>query len=389
MALVPLKYPLRSVWVRRSSALFSAFGIACTVGVLSAILALQNGFSKLFEDTVPDDLAIYLRPGSTSEGESAIRRDQADMLMKERSEIERTADGKPMAAAETFLAIFHEKLDGGSTNVPIRGIQEMTKTLHGDALRLVEGEWFRFGTNELCVGRSITTRIKSCRIGETFVLNTTPFKVVGVFEHDGPHGAEIWGDAEQMIAALDRPFYQRIIARMKPGTDVAKVAVRLADDKRAPAKMENLREHLRGQKSQLSTLLGLLGGFIGAIMGVAAILGATTTMLASVGSRTREVGILLALGYGRLGILLAFLFEAALIGLGGGLFGCAGTFLFNGIETGTMNGQTFTEATFAFRVDAPLLAKALVFSVVLGILGGVVPAWRAARLTPTVALRRH
>jgi putative ABC transport system permease protein len=389
MAFVPIKYPLRSIAVRWSPVLFSAFGIACTVGVLTAILALREGFVSLFKDTVPADLLIYLRPGATSEGESVIRRETAEIIKKERPEIARDADGSPLAAAETFLALFLEKVEGGFTNVPLRGVEPASIKLAGTELRLIEGRLFNFGANEVIVGQPSSERMKNCRIGEELLVNTTPFKVVGVFEHDGPYRSEVWGDVERLMQALDRPFFQRVIARTLPSIDVENVAAEVEKDKRVSAKLMTLRAYLAGQKSMLGGTLLVLGVILGTIMGVAAILGATTTMLASVGSRTREVGMLIAIGFGRFPIFLAFLFESLLIGFVGGLLGCAAVLPFDGLETGTTNFQTFTESAFAFRITPAILTTSLLIAVALGVFGGCIPAWRASRLAATVALRRH
>lgn len=387
--LVPLRYPLRSIAVRWRSSVFSAFGIACTVGVLAAILALRDGFDSLYLDAGSDEVVVYMRPGATSEGESGIRLDQVKLLETTRPEVARDGSGKPIAAGECYLAINLERVGGGTTNVPIRGIREESITIQGSNFQIDEGRLPQFGADEIIVGSKIPDRISRCRVGDELIINLTPFKVVGTFRHPGAYGSEIWGDADRIAEALDRPFRQRVIARLKPGVDVGALKKDLEKDLQTPATVMTEREYFNGQTKALGTVIAVLAVFISSIMGIAAVLGATTTMLASIGSRTREIGILLALGFSRGGIFLAFLIEAILIGGAGGLLGCLGVLPFNGIETGTTNWQTFTEVAFAFRVGGGLLLKAFVGALLLGLLGGVAPAIRAARMMPMAALRRH
>jgi putative ABC transport system permease protein len=218
-------------------------------------------------------------------------------------------------------------------------------------------------------------------------VNVTPFQVVGVFEHDGAYAGEIWGDVERIARALERPLRQRIVAKPAEGWTAERVQASIDQDKQLPSKVLSEREYFSSQK-RLQSVLGVLGTFLTVILGIAAVLGAANTMLAAVGARTREVGVLRALGFGGMAILLAFLVEAGLIGLAGGVLGALLVLPLQGLETGTMNWNTFTEATFAFRVGPDLLLTSVVLAVALGLLGGVVPAWRASRLKPVTALRR-
>jgi len=220
-------------------------------------------------------------------------------------------------------------------------------------------------------------------------LNTTPFRVVGVFDLEGPYGSEIWGDLDRMLAALDRSGPQRVVAKMREGADLEALAARLESDKEVPARFQTEREHLSAQTGMLSGVLLGLGGLLAVIMGIAAVFTATNTMLAALSARTHEIGILLSVGFRPLPIFLSFLLESVLIGLLGGLVGCLLALPINGIETGTTNFATFTEVAFAFRLTPTVLLTAAIFSLVLGLIGGAWPAWRAARMAPTEALRRR
>lgn len=387
--LIPWSYPLRSLTVRWSSALFSALGIAMTVAVLCGVFALRNGFESLLSSTGAEDVVVYLRPGATSEGESGIPFDRVQMYKKDRPEVALGADGQPLAAGESYLALFLDRADGGGqVNVPIRGIEEASFAIHGERLRLVEGRQVRFGTNELMVGLPISKRIRNCGLGQVLRVNTTEFTVVGIFEYEGAYRSEIWGDVNRIQAALERTFYQRVVARVKPGTDILRLAEELKDDKQLGSKVLSERAYYASQTQVLGGVLVFLGVFLSAVLGVAAVLGATNTMLASIGARTREVGILRSMGFRGSAVLLAFLVEAALIGLGGGILGCLLVLPLNGLETGTMNWNTFTETSFAFRVDPSLLLTAVGIAMGLGVLGGIIPAWRASNMKPVEALRR-
>ncbi len=388
MKLVPFSYNLRSLFVRRTTTVLTVLGIGSTVAIIAGVLALQQGFARLFTESGREDLVVVLRQGATTEGDSGFSRERADVLKKSSPEIAIDDEGRPLASLETYLAVRRFKRDGGETNVPIRGVQEAAFALHETTLRIVEGRRFEFGTDEVIVGSKLTGRIRDCRIGDVIVLNTTPFRVVGVFEHDGPFASEIWSDVERMSSALERPVFSRMIAKLKPGITVAAFHERLQNDVQTPAVALTEREYLVRQTQAISSTLFGLAGALALIMGIAAVFTATNTMLASVGSRTREIGILLAIGYRPFAIFLSFLLETILLGLLGGAAGSVMTLPLNGIETGTTNFQTFTEVAFAFRVTLPVLLTAIGFSLVLGVAGGAWPSWKAARLRPTEAMRR-
>lgn len=388
MALVPFSYNARSLWARGSSTLMTVLSIAATVAVLAGMLSLQQGFATMFASKGRTDLGVFLRPGATSEGESAFPRELADILMKATPEIQTGDDGRPLASGELFLAVRLAKMDGGETNVSIRGVQPRTFDVHGDRLQVVEGRRFTAGADELLIGKALVGRIRDCGVGDTLMINTTPFKVVGSFASTGQHESEIWGDADRMMEALERPGFSRVVAVLKPGTDVDALAARLKDDQRVPAKMLTERAYLTSQTSVLSGALIGVGAFLSLLMGLAAIFTGTNSMLASITARTREIGILLSLGFRPWALFVSFLAEAVLLGLIGGVVGCLMVLPLNGLQTGTTNFQTFTEVAFGFRATPTVLFWAIVFSLLLGLIGGALPAWRAARLRPTEALRR-
>jgi putative ABC transport system permease protein len=388
MALVPFAYSVRSLWQRRGASFLAVLSIAATVAVLSGMLCLQQGFASVQTQGGRSDFAIFLRPGATNEGQSAFDLERARIVLKETPEIANDASGAPLAAAESFMAVALPKTSGGVTNVPLRGVQPATFAIHGADFRITDGRNFAPGTDEVIVGAAMTTRIQNCRVGDVLMINLTPFRVVGVFEARGSYRSEIWGDVDRMRAALQSEQYNRIIATLKPGILAKDVDARLENDPRTPANVVDEQTYLADQTGFLSGMLIVMGGFLGVLMGVGAVFTGTNSMLSLVAARTHEIGILLATGFRPWAIFVAFLFESLLLGLAGGGLGCLFVLPLNGMQTGTTNFQTFTDIAFPFRFTATVAIVAVVVALVLGVLGGAFPAWRASRLVPTQALRR-
>ncbi len=431
MALVPVSYNLRSLWVRRSATLLTVIGLGATVAVIVGILALRQGFESLYSESGQRDVTVLLRTGVARETESWFTRERADILMKSAPEFAQAEGGAPLASAEITLALRLPKSDGGETNVPVRGVQPNTFAIRGGEPRIVEGRRFEFGNDEVVVGKKLVNRVQDCRIGDTLLINVTPFRVVGVFEGAGPAESEIWGDLERISAALARTGFNRIIAKVRddavpeatrretfdainaqreraradgagdPFQDYASVPaspdevdwrhvlrIRLEGDPQVPAEVLAEPVFLANQSKIFSGVLFGLVGFLATVMGVAAVFTAANTMLAALAARTKEVGILKSIGFRPLPIFASFLFESLLLGLFGGIVGTLLALPLNGIETGTTNWDTFTEVAFAFRITPGVVATAIVYALGLGLVGGAWPAWRAARMLPTEALRR-
>ena len=404
--LVPFTYNLRSLFVRKSATFLTVLGIGATVAIISGVIALQQGFASMFTAGGREDVAIFLRPGANSEGDSQFSRDRGLKLIKSVPEIEVGAQG-PVASMEAYLAVLLPPMRGGVTNVPLRGVQPMSFEIRKEELRIVEGRNFTPGSDELIVGSRLVDRIQNCRLDDVIQLNKTPFRVVGVFEHPGQFGGELWGDLDRLLAAMGRYGPNRVVGKLKPGTVVGatdpvavmfsddppepaegSMAARLLKDTEVPAKVYTETQYLASQTVMLSGALGFLAGLLMVIMGLAAIFTATNTMLSALAARTHEIGILLAMGYRPVPIFISFMSEALVLGVIGGLVGCILALPFNGVRAGTMNMQTFTEMAFAFRVTPFVLGVAISFSLMLGLFGGAWPAWRAARLRPTTALRQ-
>jgi len=283
MAFVPFSYNTRSLFVRRSATLLTVLGIGATVAVLAGVLALQQGFAHLFSEGGREDVAVFLRQGATNEGDSAFTRERAEILMKTLNVFEPDAEGRPMVATESYLAVRRFKRGGGETNVPVRGTDPMTFEIFGDDVKIIEGRKFTMGTDEVIVGKKLVDRVRDCQVGEVITFNVTPFKVLGVFDHDGPFASEIWGDRERINAALQRPIMNRVIGRVKPGTEIGYnppmnmfggdqtveltgLAAQLDKDPQTPCKVMNERQYLESQTLAMSGILRFLGMILAVIM---------------------------------------------------------------------------------------------------------------------------
>lgn len=387
MGIPPLSYNLRSLLIRWPSTLLTVLSIGATVSVIAGVLSLEQGFRSLYEQGGREEIAVFLRPGANAEGESVFQLERAQILLKETPEVAQDSQGRPLASRELYLAVRREKLGGGETNVPIRGVEPASFDLAGDRLRLVEGRRFRPGEDEIMVGEGLVGRIQDCRLGATVVINTIPFKVVGLFAYDGPFRSEIWGDLDRVMAALGRPMASRVVARLRDPSALPELAERLESDKRVPAKVMSEVEYLTSQTKALTAILRTLGAFLGMIMGCAAVFTGTNTMLAALSARSHEIGVLVALGFRPVAVFLSFMFEALVLGLLGGIAGSLMVFPLHGMRTGTTNFQTFTEVAFAFQVTPGVLAVSVAFAVVLGLVGGLYPAWKASQQDPVEAFR--
>ena len=389
MALVPLTYNLRSLIVRRSSTLLTMFSIGATVAAVSSVFALQSGFQNLFLERGREDLAVILRTGATSEGESSLSRQIVDLLVKGSDEFALDENGKPLASAELYLAVRRRKKDGGETNVPLRGVEQQTFAIHGDALEIIDGENFTVGTDEIILGERLVDRFfDGPPVGETLMINVTPFRVAGVFRSKGAYASEIWGDVERLKEALERPVYSRVIGQLRDGVLAEQMQRRIDGDRRINAQVLTEQQYLEKQTGYLTGLFGLLGTALLVIMGGSAIFTGFNAMYSSIASRSSEVGILLSLGFRPFAIFTSFVFESAVLGLAGGALGVLAILPMSGLRTGTTNFQTFSEVAFSFEVTPGVMVNGLIVALVLGVLGGALPALRAARLEVTTALRR-
>ncbi len=383
---VPVQYHIRSLFRRRLATGLTVLAIACSVAVLVAILALAHGFEVSLQGTGRDDNLIVLRKGATTEGESGISRDRAQ-IVSSLPGIAKDDEGRALAGPELYAAVALDKADGGFTNIPFRGITLQGTEVQSTAV-LGEGRWFRTGTREIVAGRSLVGRIRGCRLGGAIRFDNTDWPVVGII--DAPRQAwssELWGDIEVMLQVFDRPGFNSVVLRVAEGTTPQTMIQRIDDDPRLQAEGKVQTEYYESQTGMLGEALRFLGVFLSGVMAIGSAFGATNTLLASLRGRRREIGTLLSIGYRPLHIYFGFLLEAVLLGSLGGLLGLLLALPVHGLGTGTTNWATFTEQAFSFEISPEIALTALLFGSFVGLFGGTLPAWRASRLRPTEALR--
>jgi ABC-type lipoprotein release transport system permease subunit len=384
-----LRYHLASLWVRRVGTSLSVFSIGMAVGILVLVLSLARGFELSLVDTGREDNLLVLRQGAASEGESGITREKWRAISTYEG-VAVDASGEPLASAEVYAAMNLDKQGGGTANFPLRGVMPASFRVR-DSARLVAGREFRPGTNEVVVGKALLGRVQGCRLGGALETGGATWPVVGVIDSGGgAFDSEIWCDVEVFMQVFDRNIYGAVIVRCAapaPASGRHPTALRLEADPRLDAKVFTERGYYREQAGLLGTALKFVAGFIAGIMAIGAAFGTAVTLLASLAERRREIGTLLALGFRPHHVVAGFLCEATVLGLAGGVVGVLIAWPVNGVATGTMNWQTFTEQAFAFRITGDVIASAITFSTLIGVAAGLLPAMRAARVPPSVALR--
>jgi putative ABC transport system permease protein len=384
---LPLSYNVRSIAGRWQVTLLAVGGIALVVAVLLVLTAMANGFRVALRATGSAQNAIVTQRGSTSELTSGFTRDNASMIVVD-SRVARDTDGKPLASPEIVLvASLPRTTDGAEVNVTIRGVSPMAFKVR-QGVKIEQGRMFQPGLYELVVGKKASSRYAGAQIGQTIKLQRRSWTVVGVFSSEGSgFESEIWGDVEAMGPAFNRTTgYQSLTLRLK---DPASVSQFDADLQRNPAMQVQMSSELayyEKQAGQTATTLTVLAVFVGVVMGVGAVFGAMNTMYGLVASRTREIGTLRALGFSRLSVMIAFMIESAFLAFAAGLVGCVLAMPVNTMS-GATGGANFSEIAFAFRISPLWLVIAVVAAVVMGIVGGLFPSFRAARTPITAALR--
>jgi putative ABC transport system permease protein len=385
---LPLSYNVRNIRVRWQVTLLSIVGIALVVAVFTVLMSMSEGFSLALRSTGRTDNAIVVQPGSASELTSGVPLDQGQQLVVDQR-VARGPDGQPMASWEWVIVISQPKLaDGSPTNISMRAVQPRTFDVRG-GIEMVEGRRFTPGLDEVIVGRKLIGRIAGLQLGGTVKYQRKEFKIVGVFaSQGGAFESEIWGDYDVFGAIFQRGSgANALVVRMKNAEDIPAFDRMIKSNPQMQLQAVEERKYYADQAGPLAKILRNLASGVAFIMGIGAVFGAMNTMYAIVAARTREIGTLRALGFSRRAILASFVLESVCLAIVGGAVGCLLAFPMNGFSTGTGQTQSFSEIAFAFRITSPILGTALVFAAVMGIIGGLLPAVRAARLPITSALR--
>ena len=383
---LPLTYNVRNVIVRWRATLATILGIALVVAVYVLVQALAVGLEKSASNTGDPRNVMIVRKGSTAESSSQVSLQQFQTL-RFWPQIARDQKGDPIVSADVVTLISRPRIDGkGEANVSVRGLTPMGRFLRPQ-VKLIAGRWFTPDKREACVSSKIAGRFAHFKIGDQFKTGPNTLTVVGEF--DGANSAfdsEVWMDADEARAMFDRESYSSVLVRAMSPAAEQEITARLENDKRLPLRGDSEVAYY-AQQTATAMPIRILGNFLATAMSIGAIFAAMNTMYASVGSRTREIGTLRVLGFRRRTILASFIIEGALLAAIGGALGCLLALPLDGYSTGTMSFNTFSETVFQFRITPWLATKGVIFAVVVGVIGSLLPAIRASRLPVIAALK--
>jgi putative ABC transport system permease protein len=381
---------VRTIPQRLGNSLVIVIGIAGVVGVLVSVLAMSEGFHHTLASTGRQDRVIILRAGSDSELSSGVARDQATLLPALHG-VARDPRGMPLASPEIMVMVdLPRKGRTDPNNVPFRGVQPAAFKIR-DELRITAGRSFERGVREVIVGRKASQQFAGLDVGSQIAFRDSDWTVVGIFETGGDvHESEIWGDAEVTMSAFRREGYQSVTARLVDGSDAAVADFRgsVSRDPRFSLTVLREPEYYAKQAKVLSTLINILGYTVAMFMAIGATFGALNCMYSAIASRQVEIATLRASGFSGAPVVASVMVEALLLAAFGGALGGTLAYLYcNGATVSTLNFNTFSQVAFDFRVTPALLLQGFLWAVVIGAVGGLFPAIRAARLPVTVALR--
>jgi putative ABC transport system permease protein len=381
-------FNLRSIPARLGSAVAAAVGIAGVVAVLTGVLAVASGFRAAMTVSGSPDAAIVLRTGADSEMTSGLSREEV-RLIADAPGVLRTPDG-PASSAELFVIIdLPKRSTNTSANVPLRGVGAPAFTVRGD-IEVVEGRRFESGKNEVMVGSGAARAFSGLEVGSRLKIGQNTWDVVGIFTAGGGIAeSEVWTDAAVLQPAYNRPEgFQSVYVRLESAAAFDNFKDALTSNPQLKVKVTRLSEHYAEQSTMTSGFITGIGVFIAVMMALGALFGALNTMYSAVSARTREIATLRAMGFGATPVIVSVLVESLILALAGGVVGAGLAWLaFDGYRAETMNFQTFSQVTFAFAVTPALLLVAVLTAAVLGLIGGLFPAIRAARLPIASALR--
>ena len=384
---VPVSYSFRNLWTRRLTTVLTAAGMSLVVFVFAAILMLAEGLQKTLVETGSWDNVVLIRKGSQSEVQSGIERLQASIL-ETQPEVAVGEGGRRVFAKEVVVLISLPKRDTDKpSNVTIRGIGGQSLAMRPQ-VRLTEGRLPRPGSAEILAGQSVARRFAGAGIGETLRFGMRDWTVVGVFDAGSTgFSSEIWGDADQLMQTFRRQAYSSLIVKLSDPSAFEAFKARVESDPRLTVEAKRETRFYADQSEVMAKFLRILGTSLTIIFSLGAVIGAMITMYAAVANRTAEIGTLRALGFQRRSILGAFLMESLLLGLIGGAAGLFCASFLQLFTISTLNFQTFSELAFSFTLSAEIVWQALLFSIVMGFVGGVLPALRASRMKIVDALR--
>lgn len=379
-------YNIRNIRTRRLTSLLTGLGMAFVVFVFSSVMMMAEGLEKSLVDTGSYDNVIVIRRASQAEVQSTIPRAETS-IVETLPWIEKDIDGRNLSERELVVLISLLKKDGSPSNVVIRGTGEKSLSIRSQ-VKLIEGRMPRPGSTEIVVGTSIKKGFKNLEPGSRLRFALREWTVVGIIDAGNTaFSSEIWADIDSLMQAFRRPVYSSIVFKLRVPGDFFSVKKAIETDPRLSLEAKREIDFYKEQSEVMARFLRILGTSLSIVFSLGAIIGAMITMYAQVANRIQEIGTLRVLGFQRREILMSFLFESVLLSLAGGFTGLIFSSFLQFYTVSTLNWQTFSELAFRFRLTPGIVLKSLVFSIIMGIMGGILPALRASRLNIVNALR--
>ena len=373
---------VRSLPQRLSSSLVTVIGVACVVAVMVSLLAISAGLSETSTKGTSDNGVIVLSAGATAAYMGSISREEA-AIVADAPGVKRGSDGKPMIDPQaTIIVEVTKKSDGGTANTAIQG-ESATWFAQDPKFKITQGRMYRPAVRELIVGKSAHSQFRNMNVGDTVKLRGSDWQVVGVFEDNGGLAEDaIIGDTNTVLAAFDRNAFQSIAGKLQSPADFQRFKDSLTSNPQLKVDVKKTSQYVHDQLSQITTILNFVGYFVGVVMAVGAVFGALNTMYSAVDARAREIATLRAIGFGAMSVVVSVMVESLLLSVPGALLGAlVAWLLFNG------NSAQIASLSFPLMVTPGLVVVGIVWSLVIGLIGGFAPAIRAARLPVAVALR--
>jgi putative ABC transport system permease protein len=384
---IPFSYIAKNLWARRLTTLLTASGLALVVFVFATVLMLDAGLRATLVTTGEYDNVLIIRRSAETEVQSTLTRNQATIAASHDA-VAFDGNGRPWVSKETVVLIsLNKRGNAKPSNVVIRGVGERVLDLRPQ-VKLSAGRMFRPGSSEIIAGASIARRFVGAGLGEKIRFGQREWTVVGLFDaNNSGFDSEIWGDAEQLLQAFRRPVYSAMVVRLSDPARFDEYKREIEADPRLSLEAKREQVFYSDQSRALSTFIKTLGTVLSAVFSIGAMIGAAITMYGSVANRVGEIGTLRALGFTQLNIMLAFLTESMLLAMVGGAIGLFFASFMQLFSFSTTNFQSFSELAFGFELNTFIVFSSIMFAVVMGMVGGLLPAWRAARLKIVDALR--
>ena len=388
--MIPLRYNIRNLMVRRSTSLATLVGIALVVFVLAAAMMLTAGIERTMAASGAPDHAVVLRKGSDVELQSSIQNQSVGLILSAPG-VKVDDSGSPVGGGEILVVIAQEKVgsDGQVSNIQVRGVAANIAKYRPE-VRMIAGRPARPGTDEVVIGNRIRGRFQGVQLGETFELNKNrPVKVVGVFDAGGStFESEVWADVETVRSAFGRDgVVSSVTAVLESPSKYDAFSAMIEHDKQLGLEAMREREYYEKQSEGTTMFVSILGWVISFFFIVAAIIGAFITMNTAVAHRRKEIGTMRALGFSRSAILISFVIECLFLSVSGAVLGIVAAFGMSFVKFSMMNFATWSEIVFTFQMTGSVIITAVVVGGVMGLLGGFIPAFKASRLKPIEALR--